>query len=61
MEGATATGLEAVIASFSTLTQLTGQVWTMMTSNALLTLFLGVSLLGVGVGVFRMIKGAARG
>ena len=33
----------------------------MMTSNALLTLFLGVSLLGVDVGVFRMIKGAARG
>lgn len=60
MEGAASSGFEAVIASMSTLTSLMGQVWTMMTSNALLTLFLGVSLLGVGVGVFRMIKGAAR-
>ncbi len=60
MGGAATTGFEAISASMSALTSLMGQVWTMMTSNALLTLFLGVSLLGVGVGVFRMIKGAAR-
>jgi len=30
-----------------------------MTSNPLLTLFLAVALLGVGVGVFKMIKGAS--
>lgn len=55
------TGFEAVISSMGTLTTLMGQVWTMMTSNALLTLFLGVSLLGIGVGVFKMISDAARG
>jgi hypothetical protein len=47
--------------STSTLSTLMGTVWTMMTSNPLLTLFLAVGLLGVGVAVFRMIKGAAGG
>lgn len=43
----------------STVTDLVGNVWTLMTSNPLLLTFLCVSLLGVGIGVFRMIKGAA--
>ena len=52
--------MAAVLASTETITSLVSSVWTLMTSNPLLTLFLGVSLLGVGVGVFRMIKSAAR-
>lgn len=46
--------------SMDTLVELTGQVWNLMTSNALLTLFLAVSLISVGVGVFRMIKSPAK-
>lgn len=53
------TGFEAVVSSMDTLGTLMGKVWTLMTSNALLTLFLAVSLLSVGVSVFRMIKRAA--
>lgn len=54
------TGIDAVMGSMDTLVDLTGQVWTLMTSNALLTLFLAVSLISVGVSVFRMIKNAAK-
>ena len=54
-----ATGMDAVIGSMDTLGTLMTKVWTLMTSNALLTLFLAVALLGVGVSVFRMIKRAA--
>lgn len=54
------TGIDAVMGSMETLVDLTGQVWTLMTSNALLTLFLAVSLISVGVSVFRMIKNAAK-
>lgn len=56
----TATGFESVVSSMDVLGTLMTKVWTLMTSNPLLTLFLAVALLGVGVGVFRMIKGAAR-
>lgn len=49
------------MSSTSTLTTLMGNVWTMMTSNPLLTLFLAVAVLSVGVGVFKMIKGASKG
>lgn len=52
--------MDAVLGSVDTLTALMGHVWTLMTSNPLLTLFLAVSLISVGVGVFRMIKRAAR-
>lgn len=54
-----ATGFEAVVSSMDTLGTLMGKVWTLMTGNALLTLFLAVSLLSVGVSVFGMIKRAA--
>lgn len=46
--------------SMDTLVSLTGEVWELMTSNPLLTLFLAVSLIAVGVSVFKMIKNAAR-
>lgn len=58
--GSTASGgFDAVLASFDTLRQLMSRVWSLMTSNPYLTLFLAVSLLGVGVTVFNMIKGAS--
>lgn len=59
-EGETAaTGMDAVMGSMPTLVSLMSQVWTMMTSNPLLTLYLAVGLIAVGVAVFRLIKRAA--
>ena len=54
------TGFDAVTEAMPMLTTLMNQVWTLMTSNPLLALFLAVSLLGIGVGVFRTIKRSAR-
>lgn len=53
------TGFESVIAAMDTLGLLMTKVWTMMTSNPLLTLYLAVGLLSIGVSVFWMIKRAA--
>lgn len=52
--------MDAVLGSMDTLVDLVGDVWTLMTSNPLLTLFLAVGLIAVGVSVFRMIKNASR-
>ena len=52
--------MAAVTAAMSSITSLVTSVWELMTSNALLTVFLSAGLLGVGVGVFRQIKSAAR-
>ena len=57
----TTTGMAAILASMTTITDLVTSVWELMTSNPLLSLFLAASLLGVGVGVFRRIKRASRG
>ena len=57
----TTTGMAAILASMTTITDLVTSVWELMTSNPLLSLFLAASLLGVGVGVFRKIKRASRG
>ena len=56
-----ANGLDTVVASTGTITSLMTAVWNMMTSNPLLTLFLGVSLLGVGIATFKKIRGATGG
>ena len=55
-----ATGMAAVLGSMDTLTKLTSSVWDMITSNPLLTLFLAVCLIGVGVRVFMSVKRAAK-
>lgn len=47
--------------SMTTVTGLVSSVFDMMTSNPLLTTFLAAGLIGVGIGVFRSIKGATRG
>nr|WP_325296711.1 hypothetical protein [uncultured Dysosmobacter sp.] len=52
--------MSAVIGSMSTVTELMTSVWDMMTSNPLLTLFLAVGLIGVGVTVFKKVKRAAK-
>lgn len=60
-EGTTSGGMPAVLGAFETVTSLMNSVWTLMTSNPLLTLFLAVGLLSIGVRAFRQIKRAAKG
>lgn len=55
------TGMPAVLGAFDTVTSLMNSVWTLMTSNPLLTLFLAAGLLTIGVRAFRQIKRAAKG
>ena len=50
----------ALTSGVSTITDLVSQVWTIMTSNPLVMVFVGASLLGVAVGVIRKLtKGKA--
>lgn len=50
-----------VTAGMRQLIDVMGDVWSVMTSNPLLCVFLGASLLSVGIWVFRKVKRAARG
>lgn len=57
MEGAAATGITSGV---STITELVGQVWTLMTGNPLIMVFVGAALLGVAIGIIRRLtKGKA--
>lgn len=50
----------AITSGVSTITDLVSQVWTIMTNNPLVMVFVGASLLGVAVGVIRKLtKGKA--
>lgn len=55
------TGETSTITSgVSTITDLVSQVWTLMTGNPLVMVFVGASLLGVAIGVIRKLtKGKA--
>ena len=53
--------LTPVITAISTIVEIMGQVFAVMTSNPLLVVFLAASLLTLGVRLFRKFKGAARG
>lgn len=55
------TAMDAILAATSTVTTLVGDVFTLMTSNAYLTVFFAVGLLSVGIGVFSALRNAARG
>lgn len=43
----------AITSGVSTITDLVSQVWSLMTSNPLVMVFVGASLLGVAIGVIR--------
>lgn len=43
----------AITSGVSTITDLVSQVWTLMTSNPLVMVFVGASLLGVAIAVIR--------
>lgn len=55
------TGMEAVITAISSVTTVVGNVFTVMTGNAYLTFLLAASCVGVGISIFRRVKGASRG
>ncbi len=54
-------GIPEVLDMLDTVISLVNCVWTLMTSNPLLVLFLAVGLLILGVRMFRQIKSAAQG
>ena len=54
-------GMPAVIGAMSTVTELMGSVWDLLTSNPLLTLFVAAGLLPVGIRLFVKLRNAARG
>ena len=50
----------AITSGVTTITDLVSQVWTIMTGNPLVMVFVGASLLGVAMGVIRKLtKGKA--
>lgn len=55
------TGMEAIITAITTVTTVVGNVFTVMTGNAYLTFLLAASVVGIGIGIFQQVKGAARG
>lgn len=57
MEG---TAMTTLLGGITTITTLVGDTFTMITGNPLLTVFAATSLVGVGIGVFRRLKRAAR-
>ena len=53
-------GSSTITSGVSTITSLVGDVWTLMTSNPLVMVFVGASLLGVAIGIIRKLtKGRA--
>lgn len=59
MEGGT--GMSGLITGIGDVTTIVGSVFTMITGNPLLAVFVSASLVGVGIAVFQQAKGAARG
>lgn len=64
MDGSSSTvvtsgGMETIIAGIGDVTDLVGEVFTVITGNPLLTFFLAVSVLGVGFRVFRQARRTA--
>lgn len=59
-DATTATGLESVLSATDTVATLMSKVWSVMTGNPLLTLFLASSILGVGLVIFNKVKKTAK-
>lgn len=60
MENSVSTGMDSVISATDTIASLLGKVWTIMTANPLLVLFLAASVLGIGLTIFRKVKRTAK-
>lgn len=60
-ETASTTTVATILGNTSTLADLVGDVWDIMTANPILTLFICAGLVTLGFGIFRKAKRAARG
>ncbi|MCD8017391.1 MAG: hypothetical protein LUE97_06305 [Oscillospiraceae bacterium] len=52
--------MDTILAAVATVTTVVGNVFDMITGNALLVVFVAASLVGVGIKVFKSIKSAAK-
>ena len=59
--GADSSTLAPIISGMGTLVEVVGEVWSVMTGNPLLVVYLGASLFGVGIWIFKKVKRAAKG
>ena len=55
------TGIQTILGGTTTLTTLVSDVFDIMVANPLLVIFLASSLIGVGISLFRRLRGASRG
>ena len=56
MEGAVSTGMEQITAGATQAITFMTEAFTAMTSNVYLAVFLGVTMIGAGVGLFRKLR-----
>ncbi len=61
MEETTTSALDSVIGTLPKLFDLAGTCFNEIIENPLLLTFFSVSMIGIGLGVFRMLKNTARG
>lgn len=52
--------MTAILAGITDVTTVVGDVFTVMTANAYTTFLLAGSVIGVGIGIFKLVKGAAK-
>lgn len=52
--------MEGILTATATVTTLVGDVFSLMTGNAMLVVFLAASMLGVGISMFKRVKRASR-
>lgn len=52
--------MSAITGATSTITTLVGDIFTMITGNPLLCVFVAAGLLGVGISVFKKLKRASK-
>ena len=55
------TGMEAITTAIATVATVVGEVFQVMTGNPYLVFLLAASCVGIGISVFRRVKGASKG
>ena len=60
MDGSTVNAMDTVITAVSDVLDLSGTILTTITTNPILTFIFATGFVGIGIGVFRMLKDAAR-
>ena len=60
MDGATTTGMDAIITAVGSVLELSGTILNTITTNPILTFIFATGFVGIGVGVFAKLKHVAR-